>query len=58
MKICDPALCDHCEYIGGGDFICDKFPDPNGTPSILVISEWEPTSFFLMCITKGGKKSE
>lgn len=23
-KICDPALCDHCVYIGEGDFM-DKF---------------------------------
>ena len=22
--ICDPAVCDCCQYIGEGDFLCDK----------------------------------
>ena len=22
-KTCDPNLCDHCMYIGDGDFVCD-----------------------------------
>lgn len=21
-KICDPNLCDHCMYLGEGDFVC------------------------------------
>lgn len=24
--MCDPGMCDHCVYIGEGDFICDKGP--------------------------------
>lgn len=39
-RICDPGMCDHCTYIGDGDFLCDK-----GTPvPILVVESWEPTS--------------
>ena len=26
-KICDPAACHHCTYIGEGDFMCDNHPD-------------------------------
>jgi hypothetical protein len=49
-RICDPACCDHCEYIGEGDFICDNFPDDQ---AILVMSDWEPTENFLKCKTGG-----
>ena len=48
--ICDPAICWHCEYIGEGDFICDKYSDDAGNPAILVLSDWEPTDDFLKCI--------
>lgn len=47
-RICDPACCVHCEYIGEGDFICDNFPDDQ---AILVMSDWEPTENFLKCKT-------
>lgn len=23
LKTCDPNLCDHCMYLGEGDFVCD-----------------------------------
>ena len=23
-KFCDPGICDCCQYIGEGDFLCDK----------------------------------
>ena len=23
LKTCDPNLCDHCMYLGDGDFVCD-----------------------------------
>ena len=23
-KFCDPGVCDCCQYIGEGDFLCDK----------------------------------
>ena len=26
-KLCDPAICSHCTYIGDGDFICNNHPD-------------------------------
>ena len=52
-KMCDPALCDHCEYIGEGDFICDKYEDEDGNP-IAVMVEWEPTADFMKC---GGNRA-
>lgn len=48
-RICDPACCSHCEYIGEGDFICDRFPDKRGNPAIVVMSDWEPTEDYLKC---------
>lgn len=50
-RICDPACCNHCEYIGEGDFICDNFPDDQGNPAVLVMSDWEPTENYLKCKT-------
>lgn len=41
-KVCDPAVCDDCIYIGDGDFLCDKFQE-------IVISDWEPTEEYLKC---------
>lgn len=47
-RICDPAVCDSCLYIGEGDFICDKHIDD---PSrVLVVDEWEPTENYLQCL--------
>ena len=23
-RLCDPGVCDCCQYIGEGDFLCDK----------------------------------
>jgi len=43
-KFCDPAICDCCQYIGEGDFLCDKHME-------IVVSDWAPTENFLMCRT-------
>lgn len=54
-KICDPALCDHCVYIGEGDFICDLHcmgPDT----TVFVMEDWEPTENYLQCRENGGNK--
>ena len=48
---CDPAVCDNCQYICEGDFICDKKPVP-----VMVISDWEPTLDYAWCTRKGGAK--
>lgn len=37
-KTCDPNMCDHCMYLGEGDFVCDKGP---GQP-VLVVEDWQP----------------
>lgn len=50
--MCDPSMCDHCQYIGEGDFICDQdLSDPEG---VLVVSDWEPTENYLKC--KKGRR--
>jgi len=41
-KMCDPALCDCCQYICEGDFLCDKYME-------IVVSDWEPTEYYLLC---------
>lgn len=41
-KYCDPGVCDHCQYIGEGDFLCDK-------TNTIVISDWVTTDDYLMC---------
>lgn len=45
---CDPGICEHCEYICEGDFICDKKVEP-----VMVICDWEPTEDFLWCKARG-----
>lgn len=41
-RYCDPGICDCCQYIGDGDFLCDKHQE-------IVVSDWEPTEDFLIC---------
>ncbi len=41
-KFCDPGVCDCCQYIGEGDFLCDKHME-------IVVSDWAPTEYYLMC---------
>lgn len=48
-KMCDPGMCDHCTYIGEGDFICDKGP---GEP-VIVVEDWEPNENAGRC-KRGG----
>ncbi len=42
VRFCDPAMCDCCQYIGEGDFFCDKLME-------IVVSDWVPTENYLMC---------
>lgn len=47
VQMCDPAVCDFCQYIGEGDFICDKYiDDPD---RVVVVEDWSPTENFLQC---------
>lgn len=48
-KICDPGMCDECVYIGEGDFLCEKYNE-------IVLSDWEPTEDFTMCIKEDEKQ--
>ena len=51
--LCDPAVCDHCMYIGEGYFICDK----NGmAEEVFVMRDWEVTDDFMWCMS-GGEPS-
>ena len=43
-KTCDPMMCDNCNYIGEGDFICDRGIEP-----VLVMYDWAPTENFERC---------
>jgi hypothetical protein len=43
---CDPGVCDCCQYIGEGDFLCDKHME-------IVVSDWVPTESYLMCQKQG-----
>ena len=53
-KLCDPGLCDHCTYIGEGDFLCDCHPSAE---YVLVMTDWEPTVLFMHCLN-GGHEHE
>lgn len=48
-KMCDPACCDNCIYIGEGDFICDAQTDPEDGGPVFVMSDWEATEFYMGC---------
>lgn len=48
-KMCDPGMCDSCQYIGDGDFLCDKYQE-------IVVSDWEPTKYY-HCCKKANDKS-
>jgi len=43
-KMCSPEECEHCLYIGEGDFVCDKDEDYT-----TVIEDFEPTDDYLRC---------
>lgn len=43
---CNCFYCENCQYLGEGDFICDKENE-------IVVSSFEPTEAFLVC--KGRK---
>lgn len=36
-RICDPGMCDNCQYIGEGDFICDDRPEG----PVIVVEDWQ-----------------
>ena len=44
-SLCDPGVCDCCQYVGEGDFLCDEHME-------IVVSDWEPTVNYLMCQTQ------
>lgn len=55
-KTCDPGVCEYCQYIGDGGFLCDKYME-------IVVEDWEPTRYFQMCtkkrkVIKVGKRKD
>ena len=48
-KMCDPAVCDCCQYICEGDFLCDRYME-------IVVSDWEPTKYYLLCAQNRERK--
>lgn len=51
VKFCDPGMCDCCQYIGEGDFLCDKYME-------IVVSDWTPTENYLMCRKEDDNDAE
>lgn len=49
-RMCDPGMCDHCQYIGEGDFICDDAPDG----PVLVVEDWQPNENAGLCRRKSA----
>ena len=47
-RICDPEVCCHCEYIGGGDMICAI----DDSRVEIVVADWKPTDMYLWCERK------
>ena len=46
-RICDPFMCERCESLGNGYFLCTYDPkQPNG---VLVVKNWDATSHHLWC---------
>ena len=48
-KVKELTICDHCMYLGEGDFVCDLHglgPEETG----FVMEDWEPTEHFLQCM--------
>ena len=52
LRMCDPGMCESCQYIGEGSFICDDAPEG----PVIVVDEWEPTENYLRC--RHGSKHE
>lgn len=42
-RMCDPGMCEHCDYLGDGNAVCTRFNNA------VVLSDWEPTDNTLMC---------
>ena len=53
--VCDPGICDHCTYLGEGDFICDKNTAPDECH--VVMEDWQPTDKYLWCQNQKRQKS-
>lgn len=50
-RMCDPGLCDHCIYLGEGDFACDSHD------YVIVVEDFVPTDNYLIC-EKEGKHND
>lgn len=48
VKLCDPGVCDCCQYLGEGDFLCDKHME-------IVVADWKPTENFMTCDESWGE---
>lgn len=48
-RMCDPGMCDHCQYMGEGDFICDNNAGASDGMLALVVVDWEPTEYYKRC---------
>ena len=51
QPMCDPGLCDHCMYLGDGDFVCNLHGMGPGK-TVFVVEGWTPTDHYLQCNTE------
>lgn len=50
-RMCDPGMCEHCQYIGEGDFICDEGREG----PVIVVEDWMPNENAGRC-RRGGHR--
>lgn len=53
-RMCDPGMCDHCTYVGDGNFICDNPLVRGKYPAIFVVENWQPNENSMKCKRRGG----
>lgn len=51
---CDPSVCDSCQYIGEGDFVCDRYL--NQPDKVMVVENWLSTENYLQCKREGRSR--
>ncbi len=49
LRMCDPGMCDNCQYLGAGDFACDNPRVCRGGEMVIVVSGWESTKDYMIC---------
>lgn len=51
---CDPGMCNSCQYIGEGDFVCESREDG----PVLVVVNWQSTEESKCCPKRQRRNRE